>query len=237
MDPFQTRECGDFEIDNPLVSVIMVVKNGERFFPLAVESVMEQEYEPIEIIVVDGQSTDRTAEIAKSIKEVHYHYQQDLGLANARNYAIQAARGKIIAFLDSDDLWAPDKLNIQLRYLAANPLVQGTISWLRFIVGQEYSPRNIPKKDHYQHDQIGYTPSALVARRELFQIVGQFNPEYSLNCDADWFVRLLDLKIPFAVIPKILLYKRIHDTNLSLDITKSRNEMMHILRNSLHRKR
>ncbi len=215
----------------------MVVKNGERFFPLAIKSVMEQEYEPLEVIVVDGQSTDRTAEIAKSIKGVHYLYQQDQGLANARNYAIQTARGKIIAFLDSDDVWTPDKLSIQLRYLAANPHIQGTITWLKFIVGQEYSPHILPKKNHYQRDQIGYTPSALVARRDLFQIVGQFNPDYSLNCDADWFMRLLDLKIPFAVIPKILLYKRIHDTNLSLDIAKSRNEMMRIIRDSVHRKR
>jgi glycosyltransferase involved in cell wall biosynthesis len=219
------------------VSVVMVVKNDERFLPFAVESVMEQKYEPLEIIVVDGQSTDRTAEIAKAIEGVHYIYQPDRGLANARNCAIQAARGKFIAFLDSDDVWARNKLSTQLGYLAAHPECEGTVTRLRYVLEPEYDVHHRAKQKHYEHDQIGYTPSALVARMDLFRKVGLFDPAYFPGCDADWFARLLDSRLPIAVIPELLLYKRIHDSNLSLDIVQSRKEALLFLRKSLHRKR
>jgi glycosyltransferase involved in cell wall biosynthesis len=215
----------------------MVVKNGERFFPAAVDSVSKQEYRPMEIIVVDGQSVDRTAEIAKAVQGIRYIYQHDQGLANARNFALQAARGEFIAFLDSDDLWAPGKLKMQVEYLISHPEIQATVTWLHFVLEPELKLKNPALEKHYEQDQIGYTPSALVARRDLFLQVGFFDPTLSMGCDADWFVRLMDWKLPIAILPEVLLYKRIHDSNLSRNIAQTKKETMLVLRNSILRKR
>jgi len=78
----------------PLVSVILPVKNGERFLAQAINSVLDQDYHPLEIVVVDGQSTDGSAAIAQSFDLVRYVCQQgELGLGRARNLGIEAARG------------------------------------------------------------------------------------------------------------------------------------------------
>jgi glycosyltransferase involved in cell wall biosynthesis len=215
----------------------MVVKNGERYFPFAIESVLKQNYDPLEIIVIDGQSIDQTVKLAKSIKAVRYFHQKDQGLANARNFGIQAARGEYISFLDCDDLWAPNKVRLQLDYLQSHPRCYGTITRMRYIIESEFIHLYQPLQDHYKADRIGYTPSTLFDHKDMYKMVGKFDPAFSLNCDADWFARLLDLKIAIYLVPDILVYKRIHDSNLSLDVTKSKNEMMRIIQNSINRKR
>src|SRR3989304_1795815 len=101
----------------PVVSVIVVVKNGACYLASALQSIFEQDYTPLEVLVVDGQSTDDTAEIAKSFGSIRYLWQSDRGLANARNIGIQAAQGDLIAFLDHEDVWAPNKLSTQVHYL------------------------------------------------------------------------------------------------------------------------
>ncbi|HUH98988.1 MAG TPA: glycosyltransferase [Anaerolineales bacterium] len=220
---------------NELASVIIVAKNSEAYLASAIKSALEQEYKPFEIIVVDGRSTDRTAEIAQSTEGVRYFMQRDQGLANARNFAIRAAAGRFIAFLDSDDVWARGKLQTQMKYLAANPDCEATVTWLRYISEPDHVLRHHPRQRPY--DPIGYTPSALVARRGLFEKVGLFDPLLSVGCDADWFARLFDSRLPFAVVPEFLLNKRIHQTNLSRDIAQSRKETLVLLQNSISRKR
>lgn len=220
-----------------MISILMVVKDGERFLPLALESIRQQDYSQVEIIVVDGQSRDRTAEIVRAVKGVRYIIQTDDGLANARNRALRAARGDLIAFLDSDDIWVPGKLQLQVDYLASHPNCLGTVTRLRFVMDPLYYALAREKdKQHYGQVRAGYTPSSLLARRELFQQVGEFDPSFELSCDADWFARVFDMGLNLAVLPKILITKRIHDANLSLDVTKSKNEMMRVLKNSMLRK-
>lgn len=122
-------------MEKPLVSVIMAVKNGERFLAEAIESVLSQTYEPYEIIVVDGQSTDRTEKIAKSYKPVRYIRQTGKGVADAYNVGIDAARGEFVAFLSHDDLWAPNKLSVQVDYLIGQPEIQYTVAKAKFFFG------------------------------------------------------------------------------------------------------
>ncbi len=220
-----------------LVSIIMVTKNSERFLLSAIDSVLEQHYEPMEIIVVDGDSTDRTAEIAKSVEGVRYFDQPNHGLANARNFAIQVARGDFLAFLDSNDVWAPHKLHTQVEYLIAHSQCEATVTWLTHILEPGYNHVHYAKQRYHEDGLIGYTPSSLVARSQLFTKVGLFDPSFSVGCDADWFARLLDSKLPIAIIPEFLLSKRVHNANLSRDIVRNRKEIMLLLQNSISRKR
>ncbi|MFL5886158.1 MAG: glycosyltransferase family 2 protein, partial [Thermoleophilaceae bacterium] len=84
----------------PLVSVLVPVYQGERYLAEALDSVFAQDYEPLEVIVLDDGSTDGSADIARSYGGVRYLHQENSGIAAARNAAIGAARGEIVAFLD-----------------------------------------------------------------------------------------------------------------------------------------
>jgi glycosyltransferase involved in cell wall biosynthesis len=109
-----------------LVSVIIPLYNGASFLGGAIENVLAQNYQPLEIIVVDDGSTDASTEIAAAYPNgVRYVYQTNAGPAAARNRGIKLAQGPLIAFLDVDDLWSEHKLARQTAYLRANP----TMDW------------------------------------------------------------------------------------------------------------
>ena len=102
-------------MSSPLVSVIIPVYNGQAYLRPTLKSVFAQDYRPLEVIAVDDGSIDRSAEIIRSFPEVVYLYQDNRGHAAARNAGISAANGEFLAFLDADDLWPPDKLNLHLN--------------------------------------------------------------------------------------------------------------------------
>ena len=99
----------------PLVSVIIPVYNREKFLAEAIDSVLAQTYRPIEIIVIDDGSTDKSGEIARSYAETKYIYQDNQGVSVARNIGVDAAQGEFLAFLDSDDMWLHNKLETQIN--------------------------------------------------------------------------------------------------------------------------
>ena len=108
----------------PNVSIIMPAYNSSRWISDSIQSVFEQNYVQWELLIVDDGSTDNTKNIVKDFlndKRIKYFYQDNYGPAVARNYGISKASGKYLAFLDSDDLWKPNKLELQLNYLKNNP--------------------------------------------------------------------------------------------------------------------
>lgn len=228
-------------MQNPLVSVIIPVKNGERFLASAINSVLEQDYQPVEIIVVDGQSVDRTATIAKSFKQTHYLYQKDNpNIANARNLGIQAAKGEMVAFISYDDLWSNHKLSMQVNYLIRHPEVQYTITRVKFFLEPGCSIPPGFRNELLDKDYIGPMPETLVARKTLFDLLGRFNATLTLLDDNDWFSRAKDQRIPMAVIPEVLVYKRVHDQNVSANKDMARlinQELLKVAKYSIDRKR
>ena len=103
----------------PLVSIIMNCYNGEKFLQEALESVQAQTYKNWELIFWDNQSSDKSSTILKSFNEPRFRYyyaEEHRNLNGARNLAIQVSKGDLVAFLDTDDTWVPQKLEIQLPY-------------------------------------------------------------------------------------------------------------------------
>jgi glycosyltransferase involved in cell wall biosynthesis len=219
------------------VTAIVVVRNGERFLRSALDSILVQDYEPLEILVIDGSSSDGSARIAKGMKGVRYLRQTDDGLANARNLGIAVAAGDVLAFLDADDLWAEGKLRTQMDHLDRHVSDSGCVAWLRFVIDEDYGRGNPWALEFYGKDVAGYTPGTLVARKALFREVGLFNPAYSVASDSDWFARARDLGVSLPLVPQVLLSKRIHGTNMSLKTRVTRQETMALLHESLRRKR
>src|SRR5689334_4331637 len=104
------------ENNAPLVSIVMPAYNRANFIIETIDSIQKQTYSNWELIIVDDGSTDRTSEIIMNIedKRIRYYKEQHRGMEDARNFGLEKARGEFIGFMDSDDLWAINKLERQL---------------------------------------------------------------------------------------------------------------------------
>ena len=112
-------------LENDLVSIIMPAYNAELYIASAIDSILRQSYQNWELLVVNDASSDRTAKIVQEIRDADLRVKlftniTNMGIADARNVALENAKGKFIAFLDSDDLWQPDKLRLQLAFMKEN---------------------------------------------------------------------------------------------------------------------
>jgi glycosyltransferase involved in cell wall biosynthesis len=231
-----TLEPSPVSHNQPLVSAIIAVRNGERFLSSAIESVLDQNYPPAEILVVDGHSTDRTADIARSFAAVRYMTQVGQGVADAWNTGIEAARGELLAFLSHDDRWTPDKLQIQVGYLSAHPATEYTIARVKF----ELEPGcDVPagfRRGLLLDDHVGEIMETLVVRRSLFDRIGRFDPTLRTAEDADWYARAHDAHVAYTIIPQVLLIKRVHDANISLNNPLNDQNLLTALKRSIDRK-
>lgn len=219
------------------VSAIVIVKNGARFLAAALSSIQRQTLAPCETLVVDGGSTDRTAEIAQSFPGVRYLLQPHSGISNAYNYGIEQAQGEVLAFLSYDDLWTPEKLAVQVGYLAAHPECQYAVCRIHYFCEPEDAPPAGFRPDWLTQEPVAYIMETLVARRSLFARVGLHRTDLATGGDTDWFARVFDARETGYACDQVLLHKRVHRDNSSLTAPDSNDQLLKILRNSLRRKR
>lgn len=219
------------------VSVVLAVKNSERYLAQALESVRAQTYAPCEVLVVDGGSTDRSVELASAFPGVRVLAQSGTGFVDAWNCGITAARGELIAILDSDDYWAPEKLERQVARFAAEPETDYSLTRMRFFLDRaDYIPPGF-KPELLDRDHVGRFPGALVARRALFDRIGLFDTRWEIAGDVDWFARVQDGGARLGIVPAVLYFKRVHETNLSYNARTFSPEIVRVLKRSLARRR
>jgi glycosyltransferase involved in cell wall biosynthesis len=222
---------------NALVSVIVPVYNGERFLAEALNSIFAQDYRPIEVIVVDDGSDDRTAEIARDFADIRCLRQSNQGLAAARNAGIREAHGEFIAFLDADDLMLPNKLTVQMQYLLDHPEV-GCVLCRQKPLWEPDTP--IPawlRPDRVFGDPGGVIPPSALVRRVSIQRAGGFDPTYRVAEGMEWLGRLRDAGVRIAVVPEVLMLRRIHDSNLTHQNRQLREGLLRGLKGKIDRMR
>jgi GT2 family glycosyltransferase len=195
------------------VSVIIPTYNRATFISEAIESVMAQDYHDFEIVVVDDGSTDNTQEILQDFSEILVVRQDCQGVSAARNAGIARASGRLIAFLDSDDLWLPAKLSTQVAFFDSNPnalICQTEETWIRDGI------RVNPKKRHKKHSGMIFerslelcivSPSAVMMRSSLFDEVGEFDETLPVCEDYDLWLRV-SRRFPVYLIDVPLVIKR-----------------------------
>lgn len=215
------------------VSVIIPVFNGELYLRAALESVFGQEHKPYEVIVVDDGSTDSTAAIVSEFKDVLYVRQSNQGVATARNKALDMARGEFIAFIDQDDVWTPNKLAVQVQYFLDHPEVQYTLTHQEFFLEPGASIPTWFRKELLSEPHPGFVPSTLMARRSVFEKIGKFETQYSHASDSDWFFRASQAQLATAVIPEVLLLRRIHRENESSKAKIALGELRRVVKRSI----
>jgi glycosyltransferase involved in cell wall biosynthesis len=217
------------------ISVIIPAYNREAYISDAIESILRQTLPPAEIIVVDDGSTDRTAAIALSYGEkVRCISQENQGCGAARNTGLKEARGDLIAFLDSDDIWLDRKLELQSAYLAAHPEIDMAFCHMKPFLSPEINPADALKFDPREIPACNAT--TLLARRDVFIKAGQFPPGKNVTEFIPWFSSARDAGLTHHILPELLLLRRVHLTN-SVHNPEMRSSYMRFLKQRLNQAR
>lgn len=204
--------------EQPFFSVIIPTYNRERYIGKAIRSVLRQTCGDYELIVVDDGSKDRTAKIVRSFGEqVRYVRQRNKGSSKARNTGIRLAKGKYIAFLDSDDRFLPSKLEHNKAYLEAHPSCRFLYSWYyqkrrgrrtkRVTDGRSFTNLNQFRAYLYGRKFMIRTSTAVI-HRSCFDRIGLFNPKYRYSQDWDMWLRLASLYPGCCQKKPLALYRR-----------------------------
>jgi glycosyltransferase involved in cell wall biosynthesis len=222
----------------PTVSVVIPAFEAERYVGAAIESVLAQGYEPLEIVVVDDGSTDGTAAaVARYGDRVHHHAQEHAGIGAARNRGVALARGDLIAFLDADDLWAPNKLARQTAALAADPALDLVFGHVLQFVSAELDPADAAKVRCPTEAAPGHLPGTLLARREAFACVGTFATDCRVGEFVDWCARARERGLTERMLPETVLLRRIHTTNQGIRARDAQTDYVRIAKAALDRRR
>ena len=196
------------------ISVVIPTYNRSHTLARALDSVIAQSVQPLEIIVIDDGSTDDTGTLVKSqYPDVKLYRQSNHGVSHARNRGIELANGEWIAFLDSDDAWYPGKLEAQLRELERNPSI-------RLCHTDEHWIRNGKRiNQRFRHEKRGgrifqhclplcaISPSASLIRRNVFTDMGNFDEDLPACEDYDFWLRFTAREpVAFCDAPLVIKY-------------------------------
>lgn len=205
-------------MDYPLVSVIIPSYNQADFIDEAIGSVLNQQYANLEIIVVDDGSTDNTkCLLEKYQSKITYIFQENKGPSSARNRGLICAKGEYIAFLDADDLWTSQKLNLQIQAIREDNAI-GIVGCGFYVIDKTgkivktWVPKKYRDEDSFLSDlrirNIFGNPSVALMRRECLEKVGVFKEHLRFGEDWDMWLRVAKLyKLKMIDIPLVKFRK------------------------------
>ncbi|MBV6624297.1 MAG: glycosyltransferase [Rivularia sp. (in: Bacteria)] len=212
----------------PLISVIIPVYNGEKTIRQTIESVLNQTYTNLELIVINDGSRDLTLNVICSIKDYRlkvFSY-DNAGVCMSRNRGIERARGQFISFLNADDTWTRDKLEAQLKALEANPQASVAYSWVDYIdeYGEFIRDGNHITINGDAYEQLliqnvlenGSNP---LIRRQALINTGTFNELLTLAEDWDMWLRLAK-RYDFVTVPRPQVLYRASSRSVSTNVLK-----------------
>jgi glycosyltransferase involved in cell wall biosynthesis len=227
-------------MNNSLVSVIIPVFNAEKYLAEAIGSVLSQIYKNIEVICVNDKSTDNSLSILKSFSDkiILINNEDNCGTAESRNKGIRLARGEFLAFIDNDDIWENNKLQVQINQFRNNPDLDISFSYMQCFISPEIS-KEANNLRYCPPDTIpGYIPSTIMVKRTSFEKVGYFDSRWTNGESVDWIFKAQEAGLNIQLIDQVLVKRRIHETNKGiLDSSTSKSEYLKIIRESVNRRR
>ncbi len=219
------------------VSVIIPVYNGDRYLAETIDSVLAQSVPAFEVLVIDDGSSDRTAEVVKRYRSVRYYHQTNRGAAAARNWGADLARGNVLAFLDADDLWTANKLELQTIVLAKNSHVDMVLGKVKEFYSSDM-PDELKKQFRYRDRALlGYNPSTLLVRSRSFFRVGKFETSLQIAECVEWYLRAKQMNLQTVMLSEIVTWRRLHGGNQTIVKRASKHEYAKIIKQFLDRQR
>ncbi len=222
-----------------LLSVIVPTYNAKAYLAETLASVLEQNWQPLELLVVDDGSSDRSIPVAESFgSSIRVLACPHRGLAATRNSGIMAARGEFLLHLDADDLLTPNSIAIRMRHFASDATLDIVTGKLVCFLSPEMT---VEERNRYMvpaDPQQGHLPGAAIIRSAAFDRFGPLDERFEVNADLDWSVRAQDEGARIQLIDNVVLKRRIHGRNQTIarkrELDTSR---LQILRASLARRR
>lgn len=195
--------------DNPKVSIITVVKNGEKTIVRCLQSIFNQDYTNIEVLVMDGDSTDETLAVINSLKnsKIKVHSSPDSGIYEALNSGIALATGTIIGLLHADDYLKDSSVISRVVAGFANnkvPILIGGLSYFKPNDPRKVTRRYFPANFKNWMFRFGMAPPhpCFYVKRELFEQYGNYRTDLEIAGDFDFMLRLLNFhQLPYKYIP------------------------------------
>lgn len=213
-----------------LVTVMIPCYNAASFLPQCIQSIHQQSYKTVEMVVVDDGSTDDSLEVLSSCApEATVVKKSHQGIARSLNAALEHARGDFFAWIDADDLWLPNKLERQLSVLQCKPEIDGCFGLVaEFCEHPDRSERSPGK---------GLHRGSLLIKRDAFFQVGPFREDIDIGEFIDWYARAMDTGCRFDDIPETLYLRRIHSSNTMRRGTANMRDYLKVAKASLDRRR
>ena len=210
-------------ITDPLISIITPCLNRADYISDAVESVVIQNYENIEHIIIDGGSTDETLDILEQYSHLHVISEKDQGLYDAINKGILLSKGEIVGLLNSDDCYPSDIFREIKETFDHDSKILGVVGSAvirrKDTVGNWIDVKTIPSipKSELLNRVTQGTPvtNAWFFRRHVFEQIGYFDHNYQVSADADFFIRFAIANLPYSSIDQVNYYYRQHPGSLT----------------------
>lgn len=206
--------------EEDLVSVIIPTYNRQDLLFQAIESVLNQVYVNFEVLVIDNMSDDKTLERLKQVSDTRIKVLTEprRGAAQARNTGISHARGNFLAFLDSDDLWVPTKLALQVTKI--KELGKGNMVFAEY---REFAGNKEIDVLQRTDSKMSLSLITMLIGKEDFIRVGLFDPKLQAGEFLEWYARALDLAITTSTIEEVLSLRRIHVGNSASSARSARD--------------
>ena len=225
-------------MDDPLISVIIPVYNGERYLAEAIESALAQTWRPIEVIVVDDGSTDASGSVSKRFgPAVRYDLQPHAGAGAARNRGVALAAGDYLAFLDADDLWVANKLQLQMTAFHSDTPPDAVFGHVEHFFSLDIPQKLAERLECPAELMSGRFPGTMLVKKGVFTRTGSFSTDLRIGEFADWYARAVELGLNDVVIPQMLLRRRIHATNSSIVYREARSDYVRVVKAAIDRRR
>jgi glycosyltransferase involved in cell wall biosynthesis len=227
------------ETDLQTTSLVMAVRDGERYLAEALDSILEQSVPPTEVIVVDDGSVDGTPAVLAAYGDaIRVVRQPPGGQATALNTGIAAATGAYLAFLDADDVWEPGAQECRLARLRGPDAPDAVVGRIVQFVSPELGPEAVAQFRFDPAPTVSNLLQAMVIRREAFDRVGPFEASLPSAANIDWMSRARLAGLQFVYVENVVARRRLHRTNMGVtmgagrlkaltDVVRMHHERMH----------
>jgi glycosyltransferase involved in cell wall biosynthesis len=225
-------------VSGDTISVIVPVFNAAAYLAEALQSVLAQTRPADEIIVVDDGSTDDSAAAARRFdSHLRYERQPHAGAGAARNRGVAVAQSSLLAFLDADDLWMPDKLALQTEALSAMPSLEAVFAHLEHFRSPDLPPERAARMACPDDPMPCTTAVAMLIRRTAFDRVGGFETSRTIGEVIEWYMRARSVGLVERMLPQTLIRRRIHAGNTGVLRATERSGYVAVARAVLERRR
>jgi glycosyltransferase involved in cell wall biosynthesis len=218
------------------ISVIIPARNAELYLGEAIASVRAQTHHVLEIIVVDNNSEDGTAALARELNTIVIT-EPTRGASSARNRGVSEAKGRFLAFLDADDVWISEKLESQMEAFRTDPFLEAAFGLIEQFISGDIAQEEASRLHVSLEASAARLPSTMLIKKESFHRIGPYSTEWKRAEVLEWNVRAMEMGLRQFSIPRVVARRRLHASNTGVTMREYNLEYLRIIRMKMLREK